>query len=78
MDASGESSSDDARRRASKRQRQGEGQPSLSGTWQPGLIGGPLPPFQRAHLDAWLKLMRREDFDLLAPFTPVFTLKRRT
>ena len=57
---------DDARRPASKRQRQGDGQASVSGTGQPGLIDGPLPPFQRAHLDAWLKLMRREDFDLLA------------
>ena len=65
MDARGQSGSDDARRPASKRQRQGDGQACVSGTGQPGLIDGPLPPFQRVRLDAWLKLMRLEDFDLL-------------
>ena len=66
MDANGQSCSDDSRRPASKRQQQGEGQASVSGTGQPGLVDGPLPPFQQAHLDAWMKLMRRKDFDLFA------------
>ena len=61
MDATGQSCREDARRPASKRQAS-----VPSGTGQPGLIDGPLPPFQRAHIDAWLKLMRREDVDVLA------------
>ena len=66
MDANGQSRSDDARRAASKHQREGKDQASMLGTGRPGLADAPPPPFQRAHLDAWLKLMRRDDFDILA------------